>query len=47
MPGNNQPLLHRELSESVIGCAVHVLNRLGCGLTEKVYERALIIELRK
>lgn len=24
-----------------------VLNRLGCGLPEKVYERALVIELRK
>lgn len=44
---SNQPLVHRELSESIIGCAMTVLNRLRCGLPEKVYERALVIELRK
>lgn len=40
-------LVHGELSESVIGCAMTVLNRLRCGLPEKVYERAIVIELRK
>ena len=43
----DQPLVHGELSESVIGCAMTVLNRLRCGLPEKVYERALVIELGK
>ena len=41
------PLIHGELTESVIGSAMTVLNGLGCGLPEKIYERALIIELRK
>jgi GxxExxY protein len=40
-------LVHADVSEAVIGCAMTILNRLGCGLPEKVYERALIIELRK
>jgi len=39
--------IHKELSEAIIGCAMTVLNKLGYGLPEKIYERALIIELRK
>jgi GxxExxY protein len=38
---------HRELSESIIGAAMKVLNTLQPGLDEKRYERALVIELRK
>jgi GxxExxY protein len=40
-------LRHRELSESIIGCAMTVLNTLRPGLDEKLYENALVIELRK
>ena len=40
-------LLHGDLSEKIIGSAMHVLNVLRPGLDEKLYERALIIELRK
>jgi GxxExxY protein len=40
-------LIHRELSESIIGAAMAVLNSLRPGLDEKLYERALAIELRK
>jgi GxxExxY protein len=40
-------LLHKELSESIIGSAMEVLNTLKPGLDEKLYERALAIELRK
>ena len=40
-------ILHRELSESIIGAAMKVLNALKPGLDEKVYENALVIELRK
>ena len=40
-------LLHKELSESIIGAAMTVLNTLKPGLDEKLYERALIIELLK
>ena len=40
-------LVHAELSESIIGAAMNVLNTLRPGLDEKLYERALVIELRK
>lgn len=40
-------MVHRELSESVIGAAMTVLNVLKPGLDEKLYERALAIELIK
>jgi GxxExxY protein len=36
-----------ELSRRVIGCAFTVLNTLGAGFLEKVYENALTYELRK
>jgi GxxExxY protein len=39
-------LIHRELSESIIGAAMTVINCLKPGLDEKLYERALVIELR-
>ena len=35
------------LTEQVIGCAYQVANTLGCGFLEKVYENALVHELRK
>ena len=37
--------LHRELSESIIGACMCVLNTLRPGLSEKAYENALVIEL--
>ncbi len=40
-------LIHKELSESIIGAAMTVLNSLRPGLDEKIYERALVIELQK
>ena len=40
-------LVHKDLSESIIGAAMTVLNKLKPGLDEKLYERALAIELRK
>ena len=40
-------LIHKELSESIIGCAMTVLNTLRPGLDEKRYENALVIELGK
>jgi GxxExxY protein len=43
----NHELIHRELSESIIGAAMTVLNALKPGLDEKLYERALVLELRK
>jgi GxxExxY protein len=38
---------HKELSHNIIGAAMKVLNSLKPGLDEKIYENALIIELRK
>lgn len=38
-------LLHSEISESIIGAVIDVLNALKPGLDEKLYERALAIEL--
>lgn len=40
-------LVHRELSEAIIGAAMTVLNTLRPGLDEKLYENALVIELQK
>ena len=36
-----------ETTEKIIGAALKVSNVLGCGFLEKVYENALVIELRK
>ena len=44
---NPEPILYRELSESIIGAAMQVLNTLKPGLNEKAYENALVIELKK
>lgn len=43
----NQDLMHKEISESIIGAAMTVLNALKPGLDEKLYERAMVIELLK
>jgi GxxExxY protein len=40
-------MIHEEISGKIIGAAMTVLNELGPGLDEKLYERALVIELRK
>ena len=39
--------LHKELSQQIIGCFYNVYNTLGRGFSEKVYENAMCIELRK
>jgi GxxExxY protein len=38
---------HNELTENIIGAFYTVYNQLGFGFLEKVYERALLIELKK
>ena len=40
-------ILHEELSGQIIGAAMAVLNELKPGLDEKLYERAMVIELRE
>ena len=44
---NTDKMIHRELSESIIGAGMKVLNTLKPGLNEKAYENALVIELKK
>ncbi|HTV63419.1 MAG TPA: GxxExxY protein [Verrucomicrobiae bacterium] len=38
---------HRELSGDIIGAAMKVLNSLKPGLDEKIYENALVVELKR
>ena len=40
-------MIHEELSGGIIGIAMEVLNELNPGLDEKLYERAMIIEMRR
>jgi GxxExxY protein len=48
-----EPQMHTDehrlnaLTHAIIGCAYKVLNELGCGFLEEVYENALAHELRK
>jgi GxxExxY protein len=39
-------MIHEELSREIIGAAMEVLNELKPGLDEKLYERAMVIELK-
>jgi GxxExxY protein len=41
------PLEHEALTEQIIGAAIEVHRRLGPGFLESIYEKALVIELRK
>ena len=40
-------LLHKEITEQVIGAAYEVYKILGYGFLEKVYQRAMVVELQK
>ena len=40
-------LLHEEITDIIIRCFYKVYNELGFGFLEKVYENALLIELKK
>ncbi|MCX9080636.1 MAG: GxxExxY protein [Candidatus Methanoperedens sp.] len=37
----------KEITEKIIGCAYKVYNKMGYGFLESVYEKCLLIELRK
>ena len=39
-------ILHKELTYKIVGCAMEVHSVLGFGFLEKVYENALMVELR-
>ena len=38
---------YRELTEKIIGCAYRVYNKMGFGYLESIYEKCLLIELKK
>lgn len=38
---------HEDLTEHIIGCAFQVYKKLGYGFLESVYEKSLLIELRR
>ena len=40
-------MIHEDLSGKIIGAAIQVLNELKPGLDEKLYERAIAIELKR
>lgn len=44
--GEEPDYQHAELTQDIIGAAMYVLNELRPGLDEKLYENALVIELR-
>ena len=44
---NSDNLKHSELTEKIIKAFFIVYNKLGYGFLEKVYENAMVIELRK
>lgn len=37
----------KELTEKIIGCAYRVYNKMGYGFLESVYEKCMLIELKK
>jgi GxxExxY protein len=47
MGGIMSQCLHSHLTDSIIFCFYNVYNALGYGFLEKVYENALLVELRK
>ena len=42
----NTKLLLKDETHQIIGCAFDVLNELGHGLHEKIYENALVVEFK-
>lgn len=40
-------LIHEEITQEIIGCFYKVYNTLGHGFLEKVYENAMLIELKR
>ena len=38
---------HEEITQVIIGCAFEVMNELGTGFLESVYERAMLLALRQ
>jgi GxxExxY protein len=44
---SGEDMLHEEITGNVIGCAFEVINELGAGFLESVYQKAMIILLKE
>ena len=40
-------LLYKEVTDKILKCIYNVYNELGSGFLESVYEKSLLIEIRK
>ncbi len=47
MEPNESELKHEPITKVIIGCAFDVMNELGVGFLESVYEKALVLALRQ
>lgn len=45
--GKEGRMKYEELTQKIIGCAYTVYNKMGFGFLESVYEKCLLIELRR
>ena len=46
-PARRDNMEHQEVTETIIGCAYRVYNKMGFGFLKSVYKKCLLIELRK
>ena len=46
MEAKEKDIVFPELSRRIMAAAFNVLNTLGCGFLEKVYENAMVVEMR-
>ena len=46
MQYDNQQYPHSDLTDKIIKCAIEVHKKLGPGFVEKIYQRALYLELK-
>ena len=47
MDTDYQHIKFKDLTEKILDAFYKIYNKLGCGFLEKVYENAMMIELRK
>lgn len=45
--GKDAELKYEQITQRIIGCAFEVVNELGAGFLESVYEKALLLALRQ
>jgi GxxExxY protein len=44
---NGEEMLFRELTRAILGCAFDVINELGSGFLESVYEKSMVVALEE